>query len=203
MENNLIGYSGHAYVVIEAAQSNDIEFSGYYDMIEKEINPYNLQYLGNESPELVTQNNWFVAVGNNILRRKIYERLKHFGNCLTIIHKTTTISTSSCIENGTFISAGVVVNALTHICEGVILNTSSIVEHECKVGMFSHIGPGAVLAGNVIVGENTFIGANSVVKEGIKIGNNVVIGAGTVVIKDIPDNITIMGNPGKPKNIIK
>jgi hypothetical protein len=32
-------------------------------------------------------------------------------------------------------------------------------------------------------------------QQGITIGNNVTIGAGTVVIKDIPDNATVVGNP--------
>ena len=41
------------------------------------------------------------------------------------------------------------------------------------------------------------IGANSVVKQGIKIGNNVTIGAGAVIINDVSDNLTIVGNPGR------
>lgn len=32
---------------------------------------------------------------------------------------------------------------------------------------------------------------------GISIGNNVIIGAGAVVIKDIPDNVVVAGNPAK------
>jgi acetyltransferase-like isoleucine patch superfamily enzyme len=43
------------------------------------------------------------------------------------------------------------------------------------------------------------IGANSVIKEGIKIGNNVIIGAGAVIINDVSDNLTVVGNPGKIK----
>ena len=32
---------------------------------------------------------------------------------------------------------------------------------------------------------------------GVKIGNNVIIGAGSVVVKDVPDNCVVAGNPAK------
>jgi acetyltransferase-like isoleucine patch superfamily enzyme len=41
------------------------------------------------------------------------------------------------------------------------------------------------------------VGANSVIRQGITIGANVIIGAGTVVVKDIPDNVMVVGNPQK------
>ena len=44
----LFGYSGHAYSVIDAVHSMDIEISGYLDFTEKSSNPYHLNYLGSE-----------------------------------------------------------------------------------------------------------------------------------------------------------
>ncbi|WP_240326236.1 maltose acetyltransferase [Lactobacillus johnsonii] len=32
---------------------------------------------------------------------------------------------------------------------------------------------------------------------GVTIGNNVVVAAGSVVIRDVPDNIMVAGNPAK------
>lgn len=48
-----------------------------------------------------------------------------------------------------------------------------------------------------IIGDNVSIGANVCIIGNIKIGNNVVVGAGCVVVKDIPDNSVVVGNPGK------
>lgn len=45
------------------------------------------------------------------------------------------------------------------------------------------------------IGNNVTIFANAVVAGGIKIGDNVQIGAGSVVLKDVPDNCTVVGNP--------
>lgn len=48
-----------------------------------------------------------------------------------------------------------------------------------------------------IIGDNVTLGANVCVIGRVKIGNNVIVGAGTVVVKDIPDNTIVVGNPSR------
>lgn len=48
-----------------------------------------------------------------------------------------------------------------------------------------------------IIGNNVNLGANVTIIGGITIGNNVTVGAGSVVVKDVPDNCIIAGNPTK------
>ena len=45
------------------------------------------------------------------------------------------------------------------------------------------------------VGNNVWFGGNVVVLPGITIGDNCTIGAGSVVVKDIPPNSVVVGNP--------
>tara|TARA_B100000902_G_scaffold377242_1_gene409269 strand:- start:819 stop:1433 length:615 start_codon:yes stop_codon:yes gene_type:complete len=201
MKNNnlvIIGYSGHSYGCIEVALNQECSIVGYHDVLENMSNPYNLKYLGHED-NIDSNNNPFIAIGDNVIRRKIYEKLKSNNIFLNtnIIHSNTIISKSSLIEEQTFISAGVIINPQVKLGIGCIINTGSIIEHDCSIGKFSHIAPGAILAGNVTVGENCFIGANSTVIQGVKIGVNAVVGAGTVVIRDVPNNSTIVGNPAR------
>ena len=47
------------------------------------------------------------------------------------------------------------------------------------------------------IGDNVSIGANVNIIGDITIGNNVEIGAGSVVVKDIPDNCVVAGNPAR------
>lgn len=48
-----------------------------------------------------------------------------------------------------------------------------------------------------IIGNNVQCGANVTILGGVTIGNNVIIGAGAVVVKDIPDNVVVAGNPAR------
>ena len=75
---------------------------------------------------------------------------------------------------------------------------------EQAVDMLSRLDLKAVVIDSVYVKEKklgTVIEQNpaegSVVKPGIKIGANSMIGVGSVVVKDIPDNVVVVGNPAR------
>ena len=47
------------------------------------------------------------------------------------------------------------------------------------------------------IGNNVFIGSGAKILWNITIGNNVKIGANSVILESIPDNVTVVGIPGK------
>lgn len=198
----VVGYSGHAYVVIDIFNLNQIKVAGYCDVDEKEINPFALSYLGKEAnilakfqPNQVTA---FTAIGHNALRVKVEATLSNLGFTFSnAIHPKAVVASSVILQTGILIAANATVNPMCNIGKQVICNTSCVIEHECIIGDFTHVAPSAVLCGNVTVGTNCFIGANSVIKQGITIGNNVIIGAGSTIISNIEDNSTVVGNPQK------
>lgn len=198
----IIGYSGHAFVCcgILRAAGNPVQY--YCDFQEKTINPFQLQYLGKEGEERAVaqmkDSGFFIAIGDNNIRRKVFHTLENKVLPQNAIHPSAVIDpTVSIAENGVMIAAGVCINPLVKIETGAICNTGSVIEHECVVGAFAHIGPGAVLCGNVTVGEGSFIGAGAIIRQNINIGKNAMIGMGAVVVKDVADNETVAGNPSK------
>lgn len=56
---------------------------------------------------------------------------------------------------------------------------------------------GATEKGVPVIGDNVSLGANVTIIGPVHIGNNVTIGAGSVVVKDIPDNAVVVGNPAR------
>ena len=56
---------------------------------------------------------------------------------------------------------------------------------------------GNTATGRPTLGNNVSLGANVTIIGGVHIGNNVTVGAGTVIVKDIPDNCVVVGNPAR------
>jgi sugar O-acyltransferase (sialic acid O-acetyltransferase NeuD family) len=198
----VIGYSGHAFVVVDAAIDIGLNVTHYSDKVKSKNNPFQLNYLGYEHDNDFFNANrdfdYILGVGCNKIRKKNHQFLfSENKNILNVIHPSASVSKYVKIGNGTFISKNTAINTLSAIKDGCIINTGAIIEHECVIGNYSHIGPGAVLAGNVVIGDGCFIGANSFIKEGVRIGNNVIIGAGSVVLEDVLDGDKIVGNPAK------
>ncbi|EQB91568.1 acetyltransferase [Elizabethkingia anophelis] len=197
----IIGYSGHAFVVLDAAREADINIEYYCELSETPFNPFHLKYLGNERNTDFDWNvidSFVIGIGDNNIRKKIAEFIiSRNKEILNIIHPTSVISRFANFGTGNFVAANVIINALAKVGSFCILNTGCIVEHECIVEDGAHIAPGVVLAGNVNIGENSFIGANTVIKQGVVIGKNVIVGAGSVVVKNIPDGEIWIGNPAK------
>lgn len=198
----LIGYSGHGFVVAEAAIRQGLNLQYYTEVEEKERNPFHLRYFGNEQEENFHGWNanfsYILGIGDNNARSKVLDLiLKNKKEILNVIHPSALFSETANSGYGNFLSKNVIVNPLVKIGNACILNTGCIIEHECEIGNAVHIAPGAVLAGNVRVGDFSFIGANAVVKQGVTIGHNAVIGAGTVVLNDVKDGQVIIGNPGR------
>ncbi len=49
----------------------------------------------------------------------------------------------------------------------------------------------------VSIGDDCWIGGNATIVPGVSIGNRCIIGAGAVVTKNVPDDMTVAGNPAK------
>ena len=197
----IVGYGGHSYVAIDCIHSAGLKVVGYCDLKESNRNIYNLEYFGAEADlpsSIINEYAFFLAIGDNKIRAKAFERLNvHSAFFISAIHQSTVLSNSAIFGKSVMLAPGAIVNPLVVLNDGVIVNTNASIDHECNVGSFSHIGPGATLCGNVKVGNQTLIGAGAVIKEGVEIGSNCIIGAGAVVLRNVPDSAVIVGNPAK------
>jgi len=192
----IIGAGGHSKVIIDLIRElNEYNVVGIYDDTQTGYF-VGIKILGKISEIDKSIENYIIAIGNNNVRKDIYEKNKHLNWC-TLIHPKSIISKTATIEHGTVILAGVVIQTEVHIGKHCIINTNCNIDHECKINNYCSICPGVTICGQIYIDELSFIGANSTIIQGIRIGSNCVIGAGSVIIKNVDNNSKIVGNPGR------
>lgn len=126
-----------------------------------------------------------------------------------------TRETSSRVEPGAIVRAGVSLGEQSIIMMGAVVNIgakigscsmvdmNAVIGARAIVGDFVHVGAGAVIAGvleppsaaPVQIGDRVMIGANAVVLEGVRVGDDSVVAAGSVVTKDVPAGTVVAGMP--------
>jgi sugar O-acyltransferase (sialic acid O-acetyltransferase NeuD family) len=202
----IAGAGGHGRVVADAAVA-----SGVYT---------DVQFLDDRHPNVVLQEGWRVtgvlddlarlptantafvpAFGDASLRLRILAGAVQLGfECPAVIHPAATVSRFAEIGRGSVVFAGAVVNVGARVGDGCILNTGATIDHDCTLADGVHVCPGAHLAGNVSLGRRTWFGIGAVAKQAITIGDDVIVGAGAVVLEDVSNGSTVLGNPARKKS---
>lgn len=149
----IIGAGGHGKVVAETVLlSNKYSIAGFVDD-QRQIGDVvfrDYKVLGNRTflAEHKSEFDGFIAaVGNNAIRKEIFEMFRGLISPMTVIHPFSFVSDSAVIGEGTVVLAGAVIGADAVVGENCIVNAKSLVEHDCFLGAHSHIAQGA-LAGS-------------------------------------------------------
>jgi len=79
----------------------------------------------------------------------------------------------------------------------VFINFNTGIGHDTEIGdhtiIYSHIDIG----GGTRIGHHCIIGSGVTIRPGVKIGNGCIVGGGSMVVKDVPDNVTVAGVPAR------
>jgi UDP-N-acetylbacillosamine N-acetyltransferase len=199
----IIGAGGHGKVAADCA-----EVTGEYDSIAFLDALYPDECLIGDWPILEKPENafifnnvdtdFFVAIGNNLIREKVLnELLQDNLNIVSLVHPKSTVSRHTTISHGVLVCANATINPMVKVGAGCIINTAASIDHDCVIGDYAHICVGARLAGNVAVGNKSFVGINSCAIQGVTIGKNCILGAGATLISDLFDNTTAVGTPAR------
>lgn len=198
----IIGAGGQGKVVLDILKLNGYEVIGFIDDDNKKIGQKinDIKVIGNTSDLMKNRfsENVVVALGDNSARKKTFELCTKSGfNMINAIHPSSVICDNVILGKGVVIMAGAVINTNAKIGNNIIINTRSSIDHDCVLENHCQVQPGATLAGTVTVKESATVGSGATIIPNKIIGKNSVVGAGAVVVKDVIDNITVIGVPAK------
>ena len=124
------------------------------------------------------------------LRKQVAAKFSVLGyRFATIVASSAVVSRTAKLAEGVQVLPRATVNAGALIGTHSIVNSCSLVEHDCRIESFVHIAPSATICGGTTIGEGAQIGPGSVVAQGLNIGKYSIIGAGASVVRCI-DNYT-------------
>jgi sugar O-acyltransferase (sialic acid O-acetyltransferase NeuD family) len=115
----------------------------------------------------------------------------------TLVHPTAYVSPLATIGPGTFVGARCVIAPGVVLEEHVFVNRGSTIGHDTHIGAFSRVQPGSNVGGLSRLGRGVTVGIGATLIERLVIGDNVVIGAGSTVLRDVPENLVVVGTPAR------
>lgn len=137
--------------------------------------------------------------------------------------QSRTIGANTTIWQFCVILSGAVIGTDCNICAQVLIEGGARIGNRVTVKSGVQVWDGIVIEDDVFVGPNvTFcndrypksrskdwllerivvkagasIGGGVTILPGVTVGRNSIVGAGAVVTKDVPDGVTVIGNPAK------
>ena len=115
----------------------------------------------------------------------------------TVVHPSARVSPLASLGKNVLIMAGAVITSNAVIGDHVCVLPNTVIHHDVKVGAWSLIGANVTIAGNTSIEENCYVGSGSCIMNGVTVGSGVLIGLGSNVIRSVPANATVVGNPAR------
>jgi len=192
----IYGGGGHAKTVMEMARAlGTFKIAGIIDDgLPAGTDILGIPVLGPREimPGLVAQGVRLAAngVGGIVdinVRVRLFELLESRGFELpALVHPRAVVEVSAEVGAGVQVFANAYVGSSAVLAPKCMVNTGAIVSHDCLIGSYTHIAPGAQLAGHVHVGEKVLVGMGVKVVIGIQIGDGSRVGSGAIVLADVP-----------------
>lgn len=145
-----------------------------------------------------------IAVADAATRRRLVERVSAAGiGFFSVIAPNAVIGDDVEIGEGAIISAFALLTSNIRLGCHVHVNMHAYVAHDARVADFVTFGPAVCCNGHVHVGPGAYLGAGAMIRQGApgaprRIGRAAVVGMGAVVLDDVPEAATVVGNPARP-----
>ncbi len=203
----IIGTGGHSRAVLSLLKKSKnytieglIDISPNFDLSERILD---CPVIGGQDllETLLSKNsnNYFLAIGDNHVRKNIFDflvqndaKLPNLFDPYSFVDQSVEYGQGNIFFHNSYVGPSVKLG-----CNN-IFNTGCVVEHNSSVLNHCHLAPNSVICGNSHIDDLCFIGANSTIINNIKICSGIKLGAGSTVTKSIKNKYsTYVGSPAK------
>jgi len=149
---------------------------------------------------ITPKNIYFItAVGDPHLKEKFNQKALDAGlePCYGFLSGGIIYGCYNNLGRNSIICPNAVVTTNVSIGYGCVVHYNCSIGHDTIIDDYSTLLPGACISGNVEIGKYVVVGSNACIREKIKIADDVFIGMGSVVVKDITEAGTYVGNPAR------
>lgn len=179
----------------------DVECKGYLDDKKDALDNFSgyPPIISSVEDYIPESNDVFICALGDPKWKKHYTEIieKKGGTFITLRHPTALISPNTKIGYGCIIGRYTYISCDIEIGNHVSIGVFSAIGHDVRIGNCNHLGAYTFMGGGSQISNGVTVHPRSNIHPGKKIGDNAIIGAGSIVIRNVPEGVTVYGNPAK------
>lgn len=177
----------------------DWVIAGFLDSNPEKIDSldYPVKILGAVETYQPTKEDLFVCAVGEPKHKKSYVSIieARGGIFINLIHPTVIVNDNLTLGKGIIVQPYCILSNDVRIDDFVTIQSYSTIGHDSHCEAYCHLSAYTFLGGFSKVGKSVFTGTRATILPKTKVGNSSRVGANSLVIRDVPQDISVFGNP--------
>lgn len=202
----VLGGGGHAREILDIVEAVSAVEPRHHVLgyLAGEVSPLladrGYHHLGTDEQLATVAAEYVIAIGAGSVRARLDALATSHGlQPATLVHPDATVGPHVRLAPGVAVFAGARLTTDVEIGRHTHVNQNATVAHDCVLGDYVTVNPLAALSGAVTLADRVTVGTGAVIVEGVRVGAGTVVGAGAVVVAGLPEDVTAVGVPARPR----